>query len=116
MGVAFGSASHFSKAQRAQGEAAWKKLEQWGKALRGDQTDAILVMRSAQHTNVDTLPGKPTSPEAMNSHVEKVKSATEQILRTGDPSQVIHVADETALAGCRGLTIITTDEEEEATA
>jgi tripeptide aminopeptidase len=31
------------------------------------------------------------------------------IVLPGDPSQVIRVADETALAGCKGLTIVTTD-------
>ena len=31
------------------------------------------------------------------------------IVLPGDPSQVIRVADETELAGCKGLTIITTD-------
>ena len=33
----------------------------------------------------------------------------QDIVLPGDPAQVIRVADETALAGCRGLTIITTD-------
>ena len=33
----------------------------------------------------------------------------EDIVLPGDPAQVIRVADETALAGCKGLTIITTD-------
>ncbi len=33
----------------------------------------------------------------------------QDIVLPGDPSQVIRVADEAALAGCKGLTIITTD-------
>jgi tripeptide aminopeptidase len=33
----------------------------------------------------------------------------QDIVLPGDPAQVIRVADETALAGCKGLTIITTD-------
>lgn len=104
LGAAFGTIAHLSPAQRAEGQKAWETMERWGKAMRGDQKDALIVMRSAQHTNVDTLPGTPTSPEAMNSHVEKVKAAIDQTLR-GEPVNVenVGVREEAPAAGTATL-------------
>lgn len=91
LGAGFGGIAHLVPAQREQGAKAWKAIEEWGKNMRPEQTDALAALRMAQHSNVDTLPGKPTSPEAMNAHVEKVKTAVEQTLR-GEPVNVETVA------------------------
>lgn len=81
LGAGFGGIAHLVPAQREQGAKAWKDIEAWGKNMMPEQTDALAALRMAQHSNVDTLPGKPTTPEAMNTHVEKVKTAVEQTLR-----------------------------------
>jgi hypothetical protein len=81
LGLAFGGMVHFSPEGRAQGERAWAKLSEWAQGLTPTQVSAIMALRQAKHAHVDTLPGKPDGPEDLNAHVERLKTATEQILR-----------------------------------
>jgi hypothetical protein len=81
LGAAFGGIAHLSPAQRAQGEAAWKQIEGWGKTIPAGDVDAIAALRQAQHINVDTLPGKPVSEADVEAHVERMRTALGQAAR-----------------------------------
>lgn len=81
LGMAFGTLAHISPAQRAQGEAAWAKIRDWTQRWTPSQVDALATMRQAEHLNVDSMPGKPTGPEDVIAHVERMKKAIEQLAR-----------------------------------
>jgi len=84
LGLAFGAISHLSPAQRAEGEKMWGRMKAWGENLKPSDVDALVTLRQAQHTNVDTLPGRPVEASDLQSHVERIRTATEQLLR-GEP-------------------------------
>ena len=81
MGAAFGAVSHLSPAQRAEGERAWNKLEEWGQTLKPSDVEGLAVLRQAQHANVDSLPGKPVEVTDVTAHTDRLKTAIEQLLR-----------------------------------
>ncbi len=81
LGAAFGAIVHLSPAQRAQGAEVWRRLEAWGKGLKQSDVDALAALRQAQHLNVDSMPGKPAEPVDVERHVNRVRTAMEQLLR-----------------------------------
>jgi len=81
LGLAFGSYAHISPAQRAHGAAAWKKIETWTKGWRVSDIDAVATLRQAEHMNVDSVPGKVVGPEDVIAHVDRLKTAIEQLAR-----------------------------------
>jgi hypothetical protein len=76
LGAAFGGLGHF-----AHGKIA----------LDGDRIDAALTTNEKLHTEIDTAPGIPKTPEARDAHVEAQIRATEQLLR-GEPVDVADIA------------------------
>lgn len=81
LGLAFGGITHFSPAQRAQGEEMWAKLENWARSFKQSDIDALSTLRQAQHKNVDSMPGKPMEPIDLERHTAKVEAAIEQLMR-----------------------------------
>lgn len=81
LGFAFGTLAHFSPQQRAQGEATWKRLQEWGKNLEPADIEALATLRQAQHMDADTLPGKPVDIEDVGAHHARMKKAVDQFLR-----------------------------------
>lgn len=79
LGVAFGSLAHFSPAQRAQGAAVLEKLKGWAEKLEPSQVDALASLRTAQHLNMDSAPGKPQSPSDVEAHVDRMRTAIDQL-------------------------------------
>lgn len=87
LGLAFGAISHLSPTQRAEGEKMWGRIREWGKNLKPSDVDALATLRQAQHANVDTLPGRPADTGDLQAHVDRLRKATEQVLR-GEPVNV----------------------------
>lgn len=87
LGLAFGSFAHISPAQRAQGEAAWAKIRDWTQRWQPSEIDALSALRQAEHLNVDSVPGKAIAPEDVIAHVERMKTAIEQLARN-EPVEV----------------------------
>jgi diguanylate cyclase (GGDEF)-like protein len=81
LGLGFGAISHLSPTQRAQGERAWEKMTEWGKSVSPSDMEALATLRQAQHSNVDSLPGKPADVEDVSAHVDRIKKAADQLLR-----------------------------------
>jgi hypothetical protein len=81
LGLAFGAYAHISPAQRAQGAAAWAQLDQLMGRAKPSEVDALAVLRTAQHLNEDSLPGKPVTDDAVRTHVEKLRSAIDSLAR-----------------------------------
>jgi hypothetical protein len=81
MGAAFGTMAHLNPAQRAQGAQAWKSIGEWAQGLRASDRDAIATLRLGQHINVDSAPGKLETPQAIDAHVTRMRTALDQILR-----------------------------------
>lgn len=87
LGLAFGAITHLSPTQRVEGARYWERMKEWGNNFKPSDVDAIATLRQAQHANVDTLPGKPIEASDLQSHVERIRTATEQLLR-GEPVDV----------------------------
>ena len=87
LGLAFGTLAHVSPAQRAQGEAFWKRMQEWGKTVEPADVEALAVLRQAQHMDADSLPGKSTDIEAISNHNARMRQAVDQLLRD-DPVRV----------------------------
>lgn len=81
LGLAFGTMSHLSPTQRAQGEKAWTRIRDWASGLEPSTVDAAIVLRQAEHKNVDSAPGKLTEPTDIQAHVQRVDAALEQLAR-----------------------------------
>jgi hypothetical protein len=81
LGLAFGAYAHISPAQRAQGAAAWAQLEQFMGRAKPSEVDALAVLRTAQHLNEDSLPGKPATDDAVRTHVAKLRSTIDSLAR-----------------------------------
>jgi hypothetical protein len=81
MGAAFGTMAHLNPAQRAQGAQAWKTIGEWAQGMRASDRDAIATLRLGQHINVDSAPGHLDTPQAIDAHVTRMRTALDQILR-----------------------------------
>lgn len=81
LGMAFGTITHLSPAQRAQGTAAWERIRNWAEGLPPSSKDSIAVLRQAQHLNHDSLAGKPAEPIDLSRAVDRNKLALEQAVR-----------------------------------
>jgi len=81
LGMAFGSLAHVSPEARAQGAAAWDRIRTWAERLNPSDLDAIAALRQAEHLNVDSAPGKPVGPEDVIAHVERMKTAIDQLAK-----------------------------------
>lgn len=79
LGLAFGSLAHISTPARVQGSEAWGRIAEWAKNMDPADVDAVLALRGAQHMNVDSVPGAPKSPADIEAHVEKVRTAIDQL-------------------------------------
>lgn len=80
MGMAFGGIAHVSPAMRAQGDAFWKKVENWTGTLKPSDVDAIMALRQAQHLNVDSAPGKPADLPDLDAHVTAMRQAIDDLV------------------------------------
>lgn len=81
LGMAFGGMAHISPGMRAQGKEFWDRVDQWRAGLRPEQIDALATLRQAQHANIDSLPGRPVEAGDINAHVERLRTAVEQLAR-----------------------------------
>jgi len=81
MGAAFGTMAHLNPAQRAQGVQAWKAIGEWAQGMRMSDLDAIATLRLGQHINVDSAPGHLDTPQAIDAHVTRMRTALDQLLR-----------------------------------
>ena len=79
LGLAFGGIAHLSPRQRAQGEAAWTRMESWAKGLPPSDVDALLTLRQAQHLNVDSAPGRPVDLADIEAHTQRMRTAIDQL-------------------------------------
>jgi hypothetical protein len=87
LGAAFGSLVHLSPAQREQGAEMWGRIRDWAENLTPTQKAAIATLRLAEHLNVDSTPGKPATPADVEAHVNRMRTAIEQLER-GRPVDV----------------------------
>jgi hypothetical protein len=92
LGMAFGSMTHLSPAQQAQGKQAWEKIGAWVERWRPSDVDAVATLRQAQHLNVDSVGGRPAGPEDIIAHVERMKTAIDQLAR----GKLVDVSDQPA--------------------
>ena len=81
LGLAFGTLAHLSPAQRAQGDAFWKSMREWGKKIEPSDVEALAVLRQAQHMDADSLPGRPVDIEDIGNHSARMRQAIDQLLR-----------------------------------
>ena len=81
LGMAFGGFAHISPAMRAQGKEFWDRVDQWRSNLKPEEIDALATLRQAQHANVDSLPGRPVAAGDIDAHVERLRTAVEQLSR-----------------------------------
>lgn len=81
LGAAFGGIVHLSPTQRAHGAEMWSRIENWAKGLKQTDIDALSVLRQAQHLNADSMGGRPVNPVDIERHVQRVKTAMEQLVR-----------------------------------
>lgn len=81
LGLAFGGMAHISPAQRAQGKAAWEKVQAWAENMKPSEVAAIATLRTAQHLNEDSAPGKPAEPKDIEAHVERMRTAIDQLAK-----------------------------------
>lgn len=87
LGVAFGTLAHVNPAYRQQGAEFWERIRKWGETLEPSQVQALATLRQAQHLNVDSVPGKLTTPSDVEAHVNRVRTAIDQ-LEKGQPVSV----------------------------
>ena len=93
LGAAFGGVAHLSKAQRAQGENAWKRIGEWSKGLKPSDVDALATLRQAEHLNSDSLPGRPAEATDIEAHVQAMRQAVDDVLN-GRPVDVAPIIRE----------------------
>lgn len=80
LGLAFGGLAHLSPAQRAQGEAAWKKIAEWTGTLKPSDIDALATLKQAEHLNVESAPGRMATAEDIAKHHAAMKQAIDDLL------------------------------------
>lgn len=83
LGLAFGSFAQLSPAQRAHGADVLERLKNWGAELSPSQVDAVATLRTAQHLNEDSAPGRPVEPKDVAAHVDRVRTAIDQLVKDG---------------------------------
>ena len=79
LGLAFGGLAHLSPAQRAQGEATWKRVSDWAQSLKPSEVDAIVALKQAEHLNVESAPGKPVDLQDIDAHVQRMRQAIDDL-------------------------------------
>lgn len=89
LGLAFGGLAHVSPAQRAQGKAAWEKVQAWAENMKPSEVAAIATLRTAQHLNEDSAPGKLVEPSDVEAHVNRMRTAIDQLAK----DQPVEVSD-----------------------
>lgn len=87
LGAAFGTLAHVNPAYRQQGAEFWERIQNWAEKLEPSKVQAIATLRQAQHLNVDSVPGKLTAPADVEAHVNRVRTAIDQ-LEKGQPVSV----------------------------
>lgn len=87
LGMAFGGWAHLSPESRAHGAKVWESLQKWAQQLPPSDVAAIATLRQAQHLNVDSAPGIPATERDVEAHVERLRTAIEQLER-GQPVDV----------------------------
>lgn len=87
LGMAFGGWAHLNPEMRAQGKQAWERIHAWAQSLLPSDVAALAALRQAQHANVDSVPGKAATPQDLEAHSKRLRTATEQILR-GEPVEL----------------------------
>lgn len=80
LGIAFGGVAHLSPAQRAQGEAAWKKIAEWTGTFKPSDVDALATLKQAEHLNVESQPGRAATAEDIAKHHAAMKQAIDDLL------------------------------------
>jgi hypothetical protein len=81
LGAAFGTLAHLSPAQREQGAQTWKRIENWAENLSPSEVGALATLRTAQHLNEDSAPGKVATPEDVEAHAARVRQAVDQLVK-----------------------------------
>lgn len=79
LGAAFGGIAHLSPALRAQGADFMNQFTRWGEGLKPSDVDALATLRQAQHLNVDSMPGKPVDATDIEAHVQRMRTAIDQL-------------------------------------
>lgn len=87
LGLAFGSLAHLSPQQRTQGKEVWGRIQTWAENLSPSEKASISTLREGQHLNVDSTPGKPVGTPDIEAHVERMRTAIDQ-LATDQPVAV----------------------------
>jgi hypothetical protein len=90
LGLAFGGIAHLSPAQRAQGEAAWKRIHEWVSTAKPSDIEALAVLRQAEHLNVDSAPGKPEGFLDVEANAAAVRQAVDDLIH-GRPVDVENI-------------------------
>lgn len=88
LGLAFGAAAHYVPSWRAQSNEASARFRVWAQNITPQEVAALSALRQAQHANQDSLPGKPATPADLDTHVERLKAAVEQLERGEERVQV----------------------------
>lgn len=81
LGLAFGGMAHLTPGMRAQGGEALERITKWLENAKPSDIDALAALRQAQHLNADSLQGKPVDAEAVMFHVERTRTAIDQLAR-----------------------------------
>lgn len=115
LGIAFGGLAHLSPAQRAQGERAWQRIDSWLKNADQTQVDALATLRQAQHLNVDSAPGVLATPQDIDAHVQRIRTAIDDLandrpVRIDDLPAAKFEADPARAAAQREAAATLTDE------
>lgn len=89
LGFAFGGVAHLSPAQRAHGTEAMERIKTWAQNLSPSEVAALATLRTAQHLNEDSAPGKLVDPKDVEAHVNRMRTAIDQLAK----DQPVEVSD-----------------------
>lgn len=81
LGLMFGNLVHLSAEQRAQGAAMWTRIQRWAEKASPSERAAVATLRTAQHLNEDSLPGRAEAPADVEAHVQRTRAAIDQLVR-----------------------------------
>lgn len=87
LGLGFGAFTHINPEARAQSAEAWDQVASWAQRFSPSQKAAVATLREAQHLNVDSTPGKPVGHQDIEAHVNRMRTAIDQ-LANDKPVQV----------------------------
>lgn len=113
LGLAFGGMAHLSPSARKQGEVAWKRIADWTKGLNPSELDALIVLRQAEHLNVDSAPGRLTTPQDIEANVQRTRTAIEQLAQGKDvqvddlPAPKVEADPERVALAVKNLEVLT---------